>query len=138
MVDFSTAHGQRTQERLETEQVVWLVTTSKDGTPQPSPVWFLWHGGAVTIFSDPDAPKVRNIARTPRIALHFNDRDGGDVVVLTGTASVGGQETFSEAAREAYVAKYAEGIKSLNLSPEGMFQQYSAMITFTPEKLRGF
>lgn len=137
MVDLSTPHGQRTRERLESEQVVWLVTTSRDGTPQPNPVWFLWHDGAAIIFSEPDQPKIRNIQRTGRAALHFNDKDGGDVVVLTGAATVT-DALPTDDVMQAYVAKYDAGIKSLGLTPETMVQKYSAVLWVTPEKVRGF
>ena len=137
MVDFSTQHGQRTQQRLTSEQIVWLVTTSKDGTPQPNPVWFLWHNGKALVFSEPNQPKIRNIERTGRIALHFNDTDGGNIVVLTGSATV--SDTLpTDDVIQAYVAKYAEGIKSLGLTPETMVQKYSAVLWMTPEKVRGF
>jgi predicted pyridoxine 5'-phosphate oxidase superfamily flavin-nucleotide-binding protein len=41
MLDFSTDFGQRAKERLEREPVAWLVTVGSDGTPQPSPIWYL-------------------------------------------------------------------------------------------------
>lgn len=136
MVDVSTPHGQRTRQRLASEQIVWLVTTSRDGTPQPRPVWFLWHDGKALIFSEPNTPKVRNIERSGRVALHFNDHDGGDVTVLTGAATVQ-RELPADDAMRAYVVKYAEGIKNIGLTPETMVERYSAVLWVTPEKVRG-
>ena len=43
-IDTSSSFGRRVVERLENEHVVWLTTVAADGTPQPSPVWFLWDG----------------------------------------------------------------------------------------------
>jgi len=65
MPDFTTPHGQRATERLHTEEVIWLTTIGGDGTPQPSPVWFLWEEDTVLIFSEPKTPKVANIRRSP-------------------------------------------------------------------------
>ncbi len=39
-IDTTTDFGKRLQERLRDEEIVWLVTVSPDGVPQPSPVWF--------------------------------------------------------------------------------------------------
>lgn len=89
MWDTTTEFGQRIARRLAEELIIWLVTTGKDGTPQPSPVWFVWDGETVLIFSKPDAPKVRNIQACSRVALHFNsDARGWDVVVFTSTAAL--------------------------------------------------
>ena len=56
---------------------------------------------------------------------------------ITGSAAIdsGGP---TDAERTNYQAKYAEGIKSIGLTPESMLQTYSVLIRVTPEKLRGF
>jgi len=33
-------------------------------------VWFLWNDGSILLYSQPDTPKLRNIAANPRVALH--------------------------------------------------------------------
>lgn len=138
MPDFTTPHGQRAAERLRTEEVIWLTTVGNDGTPQPSPVWFLWEGDTVLIFSKPNAPKIANIKREPRVALHFNnDAEGGDIVVLTGQAEVA-PENAAAVIPNAYLTKYADGIKDIGLTPDTMTAEYSAVIRVTPTKLRGF
>lgn len=136
-IDLSSDFGKRVERRLQSEQVIWLVTTGVDGTPQPSPVWFLYHGGTVLIYSEPDTPKVRNIARTPKVALHFNDDHGGNIVVLTGSARAL-DDAPSREEQAAYLEKYAEGIKGIGLTLEGMTAKYSTAIRITPEKVRGF
>jgi PPOX class probable F420-dependent enzyme len=137
-IDLSSDFGGRVANRLRDEQIVWLTTTSADGTPQPNPVWFLWNGEQVLIFSQPNQAKLRNIRRTPRVSLNFNSSDqGGDIAVITGSAvfDPGGP---TDAERSDYQVKYAEGIKSIGLTPESMLQTYSELIRVTPEKLRGF
>ena len=44
LIDSSTEFGKRVEQRLRDEQIGWIVTVGTDGTPQPSPVWFLWDG----------------------------------------------------------------------------------------------
>ena len=49
----------------------------------------LWDGGeTVSVHSQPGA-RIRNIGRNPKVTLNFRgDANGGDVVVLSGTAEV--------------------------------------------------
>ena len=60
-----------------------------DGQPQASPVWFLWDGTAILVFSQPNAQKLRNLAANPRVAVHLDsDGIGGDIVTIDATAAV--------------------------------------------------
>lgn len=137
MPDFTTPHGQRAAERLRQEEIIWLTTVGGDGMPQPSPVWFLWEGETMLIFSQPKVPKIANIRREPRVALHFDsDGKGGDIVVLTGRAEVV-DNAAPATIPEAYLAKYAAGIKDIGMTPEEMAASFSAAIRVTPTTLRG-
>ncbi len=138
MWDTTTEFGQRIARRLAEEQIIWLVTTGQDGTPQPSPVWFVWDGATMRIFTKPDAPKVRNIQARPRIALHFNsDASGGDVIVFLGTAAVDPTTTAAHLL-SAYLAKYGASIPALGMTPEQMGAVYATAIRVTLTKVRGF
>ena len=136
-IDTSTDFGAGAERHLKDDQVIWLVTVGADGTPQPSPVWFLWDGDTVLIYSQPSTPKLRNIERHPRVSLHFNcTPSGGDVVILTGDASI---ETGTAAANEnsSYVDKYTDGIGSIGMTPEAFAQSFSVPIRVRPTSLRG-
>lgn len=138
MWDLSTPFGERVERRLAEEQVIWLVTSDKDGAPQPSPVWFLREGDTLLIYSKPDAPKLRNIARQPRVALHFNSSPGGDdVIIFRGSAAA---DAGAPAAHEhpAYLAKYREGIAHIGMTPESFAAAYAAGIRVRLERVRGF
>ncbi len=137
-IDTSTEFGQRVMRRLREEHVIWLTTVGPDGAPQPRPVWFLWEEGSFLIYSQPDAHKVRHIRRNPHVALHFNsDTDGNDVVVFIGEARL--DDSAPRADRHAaYLAKYAQGIADLGMTPQQMAEEYSAAIRVTPTHLRGF
>jgi PPOX class probable F420-dependent enzyme len=137
-IDLSTDFGTRVANRLRDEQIIWLTTTSRDQTPQPNPVWFLWTNDEVMIFSEPRQAKIHNLTRNPRVSLNFNsDNHGDNIAVITGTAAIDG-DGCTDAELTAYVAKYSEGMKSLGLTAESMVAQYSAVIRVTPEKLRGY
>lgn len=136
-LDTTTDFGARAARRLQTEQIIWLVTAGADGTPQPSPVWFHWDGATMLIFSEPDAPKIRNIARNPRVAVHFDsDGWGGNIVVLTGEARVLDNAPSVEEVPD-YLEKYAEGIERIGMTPEQMAATYSTAIRVTPGRVRG-
>jgi PPOX class probable F420-dependent enzyme len=138
IIDTSSEFGQRVAKRLADEQIAWLATVDGSGTPQPNPVWFIWDGQTVLIYSQPDQAKIRNVERSGRVSLNFNsDFHGGDVAILTGTATI---EPTAPAADQnpAYIQKYADGIASINMTPESFASSYSVPIRITPQKLRGF
>ena len=137
-IDTSTEYGARVARRLEEDEIVWLTTVSPNETPQPSPVWFLWDGETIRVFSQPGTPKLRNIARNPRVSLNLNaDAFGGDIVIITGDARVV-EDGAPATAVPDYVAKYADGIQRIGMTPETFAQAYSTPIQITPRSLRGF
>jgi PPOX class probable F420-dependent enzyme len=139
LIDPETKFGVRAERRLREDYIGWLVTVSQDGTPQPNPVWFLWDGSSLLIYSIPDQAKLRNIARHPQVALHLDSQDDGDdIVIVTGTAVVDpNAPPVHENPR--YLQKYATEIKRIDQgTPEEMGRTYSVAIRVTPSKVRGF
>jgi PPOX class probable F420-dependent enzyme len=122
---------------LREDLIVWLVTVGADGTPQPSPVWFLWEGATCLIYSRPGTPKLRNVSERPRVALHFDgDGRGGDIVVLTGSARL--DPAAGPADRlPAYVEKYREAMARIGMTPETFARAYSVALRVTPRRVRG-
>ncbi|NNH71813.1 TIGR03667 family PPOX class F420-dependent oxidoreductase [Nocardia uniformis] len=138
VVDTDTEFGAHAAERLERETVAWLTTVGPSGTPQPNPVWFLWNGSEILLFSEPNQPKLRNIARNPRVSLNLNSTaSGGEVLVLTGAARIDPTDPNpDEIAR--YTAKYTEGLADLKMTAEQFYATYSQAVRITPDRLRGF
>jgi PPOX class probable F420-dependent enzyme len=137
-LDVSTEFGRRVGRHLEHDPVVWLTTVSASGTPQPSPVWFLWDGAeGVTVHSLPDSSRSRNLAARPRVSLNFaGDGRGGDIVVLTGTARL--DSTGASADRMPdYLAKYADHIQRIGHTPGSFAAQYSLPVRIALTSLRG-
>jgi PPOX class probable F420-dependent enzyme len=136
-LDTATEFGARVARRLRDELIGWLVTVGADQTPQPLPVWFLWDGQALLIYSRPDTAKLRNIARNPRVALHLDgDGRGGDVVILTGEARLA-PDAPAATQVPLYVEKYREGMKRIGLTPEGFARTYSVALKLTPTRVHG-
>jgi PPOX class probable F420-dependent enzyme len=135
-IDTTTDSGARAARRLENDQIVWLTTVGPDGTPHPSPVWFLWDGDTALIYSQPSTPKLRNIGQQPRVSLNFNcTPNGGDVVILTGETRVD-SGAAPDRLDAAYAAKYADGIRSIGMTPDAFVQEYSVAIRIRPTSLR--
>jgi PPOX class probable F420-dependent enzyme len=138
LYDINTELGARVARRLEEERVIWLTTVRDDGTPQPTPVWFIWDGESFLIYSQPQAFKLRNIARNPRVALNFNsDKHGEDVIVFRGNATID-RSTPPADQVPTYIEKYRSGIQGLGSNPGEFSRDYSVAIRVRPTRLRGF
>lgn len=137
-MDFEGRFGRRALRRLKQEDVIWLTTVDRDGTPQPRPVWFYWDGNDVLIYSQPRTGKVRQIEANPRASVHFNStEDGDDVVVFVGEACIETGE-IPEARRKSYFRKYRQGIENLEMTPESFAESYRVPLIVRLETLRGF
>lgn len=137
-MDFEGRFGRRALRRLKQEDVIWLTTVDRDGTPQPRPVWFHWDGNDVLIYSQPRTGKVRQIEANPRASVHFNStEDGDDVVVFVGEARIETGE-IPEARRKSYFRKYRQGIENLEMTPESFAESYRVPLIVRLETLRGF
>ncbi len=137
-IDASAEFGKRVTRRLDDEQVIWLTTVQPDGTPQPNPVWFLWENGTFLIYTQPKSYKLRNLAKNPKVSIHFNsDESGEDVIIFAGEASID-RDAPPANQHSAYLAKYSQGITNIGMTPESLAQSYSVRIRVRPTKLRGF
>jgi PPOX class probable F420-dependent enzyme len=134
--DASTKAGARALERLETELIGWLTTMNPDGQPQSSPIWFLWLGEEVLIYSAKRAPRNSNVADRPRVAFNFNtDADGGDVVTMEGEARVDLTATPPDR-NESYLAKYGGTLDEYEWTPEWFAAEYPLPIIVRPTRWR--
>jgi PPOX class probable F420-dependent enzyme len=134
MLDLNNPDEAHVDERLREALVVWLGSVRPDGRPHLVPVWFLWDGTTVLIFSQPNNQKVRNLRHEPRVILALDDTDdGADVITLEG---IGELVTEPETTTElpAYVAKYDREMRDINLTPQRLAATYSQAIRVTPTR----
>jgi PPOX class probable F420-dependent enzyme len=137
MIDFTSRLGRHVKRRLRKEQIIWLTTVDFNDAPQPRPVWFHWDE-TILIFSERGKAKLRHIERNPKVSLNFNtDEDGGDVAVIGGEARTMDAPPASNRVK-AYLRKYREGIKSLDMTVAEFSAAYTVPILVTPKALRGF
>ena len=131
-----TPFGGRVRRRLEEETVGWLTTVDLDGTPRPSPVWFLWEGETMLIYSRDGTSRTKNLARNASCSFNFDGNGrGGDIVVLEGRAVIS-EDPPSTEVRE-YQEKYRDDIPRIGMTPGTFSMAYPVPIRFTPERLRG-
>lgn len=65
-----------------------IATTSAEGAPQLTPVWYLWDGATITASVPGWTVKVANLRRDPRIAICIDDQVVGCYATLTGHAEI--------------------------------------------------
>jgi PPOX class probable F420-dependent enzyme len=110
LLDRNRADDAHTGARLAGEPVIWLGTAGADGRPHHVPVWFCWRDPVVLVFSMAGTRKLRDLERSPLVALNLDSAAGGqDVVLAEGRAEVG-VETAPEGLAEmagAFGEKYA-------------------------------
>jgi len=116
VIDEGTEFGARVARRLREEEVAWLTTVSPSGAPLPRPIWFLWDGAESVLVYSRRGTRIRNIQANPRVTFSFDgDGHGGDLVVLTGRASVE-RSALGAKCDEAYLAKYASRMDRMGMS----------------------
>jgi PPOX class probable F420-dependent enzyme len=135
--DPATEFGARVARRLREEVVAWFTVVDAAGTPQPAPVWFLWDGESVLIYSHGQAKRLEHLAAHPRVSFHFDgDGAGGNIVVLTGTAEAVPDEPPANE-NQPYLAKYGSRISGGWSSAENFASIYSVPVRFRPQRVRG-
>ena len=65
----------KVQKILHSKQFAHLATIGPDGSPQSSPMWFLWDGEYIKFTHTTTRQKYRNIRRDPRVAVSITDAD---------------------------------------------------------------
>ncbi len=136
MLDMTTEWGQHADQRLRSNVIAWLTTVGANGRPYTSPVWFLWDGETILIFSQPDKQKVRNLRKNAQVTLALDDsKEGEDVVVVEGTAELLNDPNVS-AIMPSFVEKYGALIQSMGWTPESLAADFSQGIRVTPTKIR--
>ena len=122
--------------RIDEDEVVWFTTVTDRGVPAPNPVWFVRDGEDLVVQSQPSSRRVHNIDQRPVVTLHFNsDPHGGDVVVITGRATVAhGRKPSS---LPGYLAKYEASITGpLGMTVAEIDATYDTEIRVRPTGVR--
>ena len=75
------------QELLQSKIPARLAYVWSDGTPRVVPIWFHWNGKEIVMASPPKAPKLKALAKNPKVSLTIDDNTFPHKVLLVrGTA----------------------------------------------------
>jgi hypothetical protein len=61
------------QELLASKIPARLAYIWTDGTPRVIPIWFHWNGREIILATPPKAPKLKAMAKNPKVALTIDD-----------------------------------------------------------------
>jgi PPOX class probable F420-dependent enzyme len=77
------------QELLHSKIPARLAYIWMDGTPRVVPIWFHWNGHALVMATPPKAPKLKALAKNPKVSLTIDDNTfPHKVLLIRGTASL--------------------------------------------------
>jgi len=135
MLDLTKERDAHIDKRLRAELMMWLSTVRPDGRPHLVPVWFLWDGETILIFSQPNQQKLRNLQHNPNVVVALDTAgQGDDVVMIEGKAELLNDPGVS-ASLPAYAEKYKQRLELYGWTGEAMAQDYSQAIRITPTKI---
>ena len=123
---------------MKTNHLIWLVTVNQRNEPKPTLAWYWWDGSTVLIYSQPEKPKLRNIAANPNVALHLDaERDGSEEVTIVSATAVVDRSVRSVSRHPEYRDKYSHRITDgLNMTVDEFSSLYSVPILVTPKSTR--
>jgi len=119
---------------LRTEVTVWLSTATPDATPHVVPIWFSWDGERLFVASKPHARKVRDLRDNPRVMVALGEPDEDfDVGLVEAVAEIP-SATTADLLPANHLAKYAQRMRAVGLTPEEYVATYSQPILIRPTR----
>jgi len=124
------------REHLESDVVAWLTTVAPDGRPQSSVISFLHEPGSILFYSQPDTPKLRNIAHSPLVSFALQTDPYGDhYLIVEGTAVIDSEVAPSDR-HPRYHAKYLEPHAHWEMDVAQVALDFSVPIRIIPRRVR--
>lgn len=85
--DISLLEQPAAQHLLQSKIPARLAYVWTDGTPRVIPIWFHWNGREIVMATPPKAPKLKALAKNPRVSLTIDDNVfPHKVLLIRGTA----------------------------------------------------
>lgn len=85
--DLSLLQHPASQQLLQSKIPARLAYVWTDGTPRVVPIWFHWNGSEFVMGTPPKAPKLKALAKNPKVAITIDDNAFPHKVLLVrGTA----------------------------------------------------
>jgi PPOX class probable F420-dependent enzyme len=80
--DLNLLQHPASQELLHSKIPARLAYIATDGTPRVVPIWFHWNGREIVMATPPKAPKLKALAKNPRVSLTIDDNTFPHKVLL--------------------------------------------------------
>ena len=80
--DVSLLQHPASQELLHSKIPARIAYIWTDGTPRVVPIWFHWNGREIVMATPPKAPKVKALAKNPKVSLTIDDNTFPHKVLL--------------------------------------------------------
>ena len=80
--DLSLLEQPGSQEMLRSKIPARLAYVASDGTPRVVPIWFHWNGREIVMASPPKAPKLKALAKNPKVALTIDNNEFPHTVLM--------------------------------------------------------
>ncbi len=80
--DLSLLQHPAAQELLHSKIPARLAYVWMDNTPRVVPIWFHWNGREIVMASPPKAPKLKALAKNPKVSLTIDDNTFPHKVLL--------------------------------------------------------
>jgi PPOX class probable F420-dependent enzyme len=113
---------------VRTDPIVWFGSTRPDGRQHLVPVWFLWDGEMVTVFTTTGSQKVTNLRANARVTLALDGTNGGGGVVVVEGEAEPLSEQSAAVATPASLEKYGPMMARMGMTAEGMAAEYAQRI----------
>jgi len=85
--DLNLLQHPASQELLASKIPARLAYIATDATPRVVPIWFHWNGRNIVMASPPKAPKLKALAKNPKVSLTIDDNTfPHKVLLIRGTA----------------------------------------------------
>jgi Pyridoxamine 5'-phosphate oxidase len=85
--DISLLEHPASQELLKSKIPARLAYVWTDGSPRVIPIWFHWNGKEIVMATPPKAPKLKALAKNPKVSLTVDDNVfPHKVLLIRGTA----------------------------------------------------
>jgi PPOX class probable F420-dependent enzyme len=120
------------------------VTINPDGTPLPTPVWYLNRGTEIYFRTMRTSRKAKNLARDPRIAIQV---EAGHryvelrAAIISGTAEEVGDAATRDWYKQARNRKYSALAPAMNEMPDATRRHYSdpfVLYRVVPERVKSW
>jgi PPOX class probable F420-dependent enzyme len=132
--DLSLLQDPVAQELLASKIPARLAYIWTDGTPRVVPIWFHWDGRELVMGTPPKAPKLKALAKNPKVSITIDDNQfPHKVLLIRGTARLtpvdGVCREYASAAERYFGKEQGQGwVKQLQGMVPGMVR-----IGVTPE-----